>query len=265
MSSIAVNGADIYYELRGTGPPVVFIAGATGDAGHFERVADLLADEFTVLTYDRRGNSRSLRPDGWETTSVAEQADDAAALLSELGLAPAAVFGNSYGAIFALDLLLRRPGVVRSAVLHEPPMISVVGDPAAAQAGVGAAIQEGMAEGGPPAAVDRFFRFAVGDAIWDRVPTDLRDRMTSNGETLVGVELGSFESYRPDDSALAGITTPAHVLVSEDSPGYFHEVAAWLAGRVGVEVLRTPGSHTPQFDQPDELVRTVRPLLRVGT
>jgi pimeloyl-ACP methyl ester carboxylesterase len=265
VSSIAVNGADIYYELRGAGPPVMFIAGASGDAGHFDRVADLLADEFTVLTYDRRGNSRSPRPDGWETTSVAEQADDAAALLSELGLAPAAVYGNSYGAIFALDLLLRRPGAVRSAVLHEPVMISVLDDPAAAQAGVAAVLQEGMARGGPAGAVDRFFRFAAGDAAWERLPAGLRGRMTSNGETLLGVELGTFESYRPDDAALAGITTPAHVLVSEDSPGSFHEVAAWLAARLGAEVERTPGSHLPQFDHPDELARTIRPLLRVRT
>ncbi|KUL22715.1 alpha/beta fold hydrolase [Streptomyces regalis] len=265
MSSIAVNGAGIYHELRGTGPSVMFISGATGDAGHFERVADLLADEFTVLTYDRRGNSRSLPPRGWGTTSVAEQADDAAALLSELGLAPAAVYGNSYGATFALDLLLRHPGVVRSAVLHEPAMISVVDDPAAAQTSVRSAVQEGLARGGPPEAVDRFFRLVVGDATWDRLPTGLRDRMTSNGETLVGVELGTFESYRPDDSALAGITTPAHVLVSEDSPGFFHEAAAWLAGRTGFEVVQTPGSHAPQFDHPDELVRTIRPLLRMHT
>jgi alpha-beta hydrolase superfamily lysophospholipase len=38
--------------------------GATGDAGHFERLAKLLADGFTVVTYDRRGNGRSPRPPG---------------------------------------------------------------------------------------------------------------------------------------------------------------------------------------------------------
>ncbi|QOV40807.1 alpha/beta hydrolase [Streptomyces ferrugineus] len=135
-------------------------------------------------------------------------------------------------------------------------------DPAAAQASVAAAIQEGVAQGGPPGAVDRFFRPVAGDATWDRVPTDLRNRITSNGETLLGMELGTFEAYRPGDSAFAGITTPTHVLVSENSPGVFHEVAAWLSGRAGFEVVRTPGSHTPQFDHPDELVRTIRPLLR---
>jgi pimeloyl-ACP methyl ester carboxylesterase len=61
--------------------------GATGDAGHFERLAELLADEFTVITYDRRGNGRSPRPPGWDATSAEEQADDAAALLEALGLA----------------------------------------------------------------------------------------------------------------------------------------------------------------------------------
>ena len=60
----AVNGASLYYERQGSGPPVLFIAGSTGDAGNFSRTADLLADEFTVVTYDRRGNSRSVRPPG---------------------------------------------------------------------------------------------------------------------------------------------------------------------------------------------------------
>jgi pimeloyl-ACP methyl ester carboxylesterase len=83
---IEVNGARIYHEVRGSGPSVLFIAGATGDGGHFERVAELLSDEFTVVTYDRRGNSRSPRPDGWESTSTEEQSDDAAGLIEALGL-----------------------------------------------------------------------------------------------------------------------------------------------------------------------------------
>ena len=59
-----VNGAHLYYEVRGSGPPLLLIMGATGDAGHFERVADLLADDHTVVTYDRRGNGRSPVPRG---------------------------------------------------------------------------------------------------------------------------------------------------------------------------------------------------------
>ncbi|MBW5483963.1 alpha/beta fold hydrolase [Streptomyces bambusae] len=261
MPSAAVNGTDIYYELRGTGPSVLLIAGAGGDAGSFDRVAGLLADEFTVLTYDRRGNSRSPRPAGWQTTSVAEQADDAAALLTALGLAPAAVYGNSYGAVIALDLLVRHPAVVRCGVLNDPPLMSVVKNASEAEAPVRAVVEAGMAAGGPEAAVEHFMRFASGDVSWEQLDPGLRRRMLGNGETLFGVEMGKFEPYRPDDAALSGITAPARALVGQDSPDVFHEVATWLAARLGTEVLRTPGTHTPQLDHPEELVRTIRPFL----
>ena len=58
-----VNGTTLYYEKQGTGAAVLLIAGSTGDAGNFTRAADLLADEFAVVTYDRRGNSRKSSPD----------------------------------------------------------------------------------------------------------------------------------------------------------------------------------------------------------
>jgi pimeloyl-ACP methyl ester carboxylesterase len=65
MPGVTVNGAELYYEVRGSGPPVLLIMGGTGDGGHFDTLADRLADEFTVVTYDRRGNGRSpIRPDG---------------------------------------------------------------------------------------------------------------------------------------------------------------------------------------------------------
>jgi pimeloyl-ACP methyl ester carboxylesterase len=71
-ATVSVNGTELYHEVRGSGPSVLFISGATGDAGHFERVAELPADEFTVVTYDRRGNSCSPRPAGWDKTSMDE-------------------------------------------------------------------------------------------------------------------------------------------------------------------------------------------------
>ena len=131
MPMATVNGAELYYDVRGDGPPVLLVMGATGDGGHFDALADLLADEFTVITYDRRGNGRSPCPAGWVTTSPEEQADDAAALLAALALAPAAAFGTSSGANFTLALVIRYPAAVRGAILHEPVMTSLTDDPAA--------------------------------------------------------------------------------------------------------------------------------------
>lgn len=175
--TVPVNGAELHYERRGGGPPVLFISGATGDAGHFTAVANLLADEFTVVTYDRRGNSRSPRPAGWTATSMAEQADDAAGLLAALGLTPAAVVGTSGGAIIALALLLRQPEVVRGAVLHEPPLLATLAHPEEVMAVLQPTIERGMAAGGPRGAVEAFVRFVAGDATYERLDPGLRERM----------------------------------------------------------------------------------------
>lgn len=110
------DGVRLYHEIRGCGAAtLLLIPGASGDGGVFAAAARCLADRFTVVAYDRRARSRSPRPAGWSRTSVDEQADDAAALLRALGLAPAHVFGTSSGATIALNLALRHPQVVRSA------------------------------------------------------------------------------------------------------------------------------------------------------
>jgi pimeloyl-ACP methyl ester carboxylesterase len=245
MPVLAVNGAELYHEVRGAGPAVLLIMGATGDAGHFETLADLLADEFTVVSYDRRGNGRSPRPAGWATTSPAEQADDAAGLLDALGLAPAAVFGSSSGANFALALAIRHPASVRGAILHEPVLTAP-------------AIQSGEA----PPPLERFWRNVAGDANWERLAPGLRARMLGSADTFFGIEVGTFEGLLPDDEALAAIAAPVQVLVSEQGRLPGHQAAGRLAERLGVAVIRTPGTHTAYHDRPEELARTLRPFLR---
>jgi pimeloyl-ACP methyl ester carboxylesterase len=141
---VTVNGTELYHEVRGTGPPVLLIMGATGDGGHFDKLAVRLADEFTVISYDRRGNGRSPAPAGWQTTSPEEQADDAAALLGALDTGPAAIFGTSSGGNFTVCLLVRHPGSVRGAILHEPGLYALLDDFEAFRAPLRAQIQEAM-------------------------------------------------------------------------------------------------------------------------
>jgi pimeloyl-ACP methyl ester carboxylesterase len=262
MATIAAGAAELYCEVRGSGPPVLLIMGATGDAGHLAALAQALADEFTVVSYDRRGNSRSPRPPGWTTTSVDEQADDAAALLGALGLSSAAVFGTSSGGLFALGLALRHAERVRGLVLHEPALYSVLERPQEVAAAIGAPVRAAMAAGGPTAAIERFWRLVSGDANWERLDPGLHRRMLEGAETYLGVERGAFDAYRPDEAALAALAAPVQVVASEESAPFFGEMARWLAGRLGVAVVSTPGTHTPYLDRPDELARTVRPFLR---
>jgi pimeloyl-ACP methyl ester carboxylesterase len=240
----------------------LLIMGGTGDGGHFDAFAGLLADEFMVVSYDRRGNGRSPAPPGWATTSPQEQADDAAGLLSALGTGPVAVFSTSIGGNFTLCLLIRHPGWVRGAILHEPALYALAGDFDAARAPVRALVQEAMAAGGPPAAVERFWCYVAGPDGWNRLSPALRQRLRATASTLIEVEIGTYELYLPDDAALAAIAVPVLLLVSEDSLPVFAEIAARLGQRLGVDVATTPGTHAAYHEHPRELADIVRPFLR---
>ena len=256
------NDAELYYEVRGDGPPLLLMMGASGYGGVFRRFAEFLADEFTVITYDRRGNGQSPRPAGWNATSPEEQADDAAALLAGLGLAPAAIFGTSSAGIFALAALIRHPESVRGAVLHEPALFALFDHPNDVRERLTGLVTEGMKAGGPARGFECFLRFGAGDANWERLEPGVQEVMLASADTYFGVESGAFDSYLPDEETFASITIPIKLLVSGQSHAFFSEAAARLAELLGVEVARTPGTHFPYLDHPQELAQTVRPFLR---
>lgn len=243
------------------GPPVLLIMGASGDAAHFATVAEDLADEFTAVTYDRRGNSRSPRPPGWSATSVEEQADDAEALVA--GARPGSRSGHRHQRGRGHLPLPRAPApaAVRGAVIHEPALWSVLPSPEP-QAAIAALAREGMAAGGPAAAMEAFWRFVAGDDGWEALGRDLRDRMGANAETFFGLERASYAAWRPSDEALRAVAVPVQVLAGDRTRPFFTEMAAWLAERLGVEVTTTPGTHAPYHDHPQELARAIRPFLR---
>ncbi|MGK2965922.1 MAG: alpha/beta fold hydrolase [Tepidiformaceae bacterium] len=261
MPTAAIDGTNIYYEIRGAGPPLLFICGAFADVSHFARVAELLADNFTTITYDRRGNSRSggLRPG--VPTGPDEQADDAMALLRTLDLAPAHIYGNSSGAIMALNLVLRHPDVVRAAILHEPPLNAGMERPEEVEAFLGNIVETGMAAGGESAAAEAFLRFAIGDTNWEALGREGQDRARSNATVFLGSELGNFESYSPGTAALKAVSRPVTVVVSDDGPPFFKEIGPWLAGELSAQFLTTPGTHAPQLDHPAELALLIRSIL----
>jgi pimeloyl-ACP methyl ester carboxylesterase len=255
----SVNGAQIYYETRGSGPPVLFIQGATGDGGTFERVADQL----TVVTYHRRGNSWSPRPPGWRSTSMDEQADDSAALIRALDLAPAAVFGTSGGAVILLNLLLHRPELLRGAIVHEPPLVPVLPDAEEIGSALQFMIEEGLAKGGPRGALEAFIRANAGDANFEDLDPELLERMLGNAEVFFSVELEAFVSYVPDARALAGVKIPVLVAAGIENRGvYYHEASGWVAKQLGTKLREIPGGHTPYLDRPEEMAQAIRPFLR---
>jgi pimeloyl-ACP methyl ester carboxylesterase len=268
VQRIQANGTVLHTETRGSGPAVLLIAGAGGDAAELGGVAATLADQFTVTTCDRRGNSRSPHPAGWTQTSLAEQADDAAALLAALGQRPAVVVGTSAGGSIALELALRHPQAVRTAIVHEPPILAGTTNPQAVTDDLGAMIGQGMAAGGPRVAMQLFLRWAAGEATFEAVdPTD-RDRYVGNGEVFFGVELAPIMAYAPSIQAIADAQVPIVAAASSASrdPGsphhFLYQAASWLAHQAGVDLVELPGGHMAYLTQPAAVAESLRPLLR---
>jgi pimeloyl-ACP methyl ester carboxylesterase len=259
---VRANSTDLYRERRGSGPHVLFIAGATGDAGHFEHVAEQLANEFTILTYDRRGNSRSRAPAGWTETSIEEQAADAAGLVSAVGSAPVTVFGTSGGGAIGLELVRRYPDLVVGAVLHEPFLPHVLGDvwtqlDAQNRATFGPILESQ----GARALMEAVLRAMRGDAGFEAIDPVLRERMVANGEAFL-LEDAAYPRYRPEETSLAAIRLPVHVLIGEAGAPWAPPMAVWLAGVLGTDVVTVPGGHGAYLDEPQQFAASLRSHLR---
>jgi 3-oxoadipate enol-lactonase len=112
---VDVNGAELYYDRRGAGEPMLWITGFTISSAVFEPVLPLYEGRFDCVLYDNRGSGRSRgRP---ALTSMAQLAADAAGLLDRLGIESAHVHGLSMGGMVAQELALRFPERVRGLIL----------------------------------------------------------------------------------------------------------------------------------------------------
>ncbi len=110
MPTIQSNGINIYYELTGSGRPLVLISGLGYGLWQWHKMVPLLAEHFQVLAFDNRGAGGTDKPEGPYTASML--AADTAGLIDALGLAPVALMGHSMGGFIAQELALCRPDLV---------------------------------------------------------------------------------------------------------------------------------------------------------
>ena len=131
-----------------------------------------------------------------------------------------------------------------------------------------ALIGQGMAAGGPPAAMESFLRWAAGDVTFEATDPADRDRWLGNGEVFFGVEMASIMAYAPMVEAIAHAQVrivAAASSASRDpaSPHHFlYQAAAWLARQVDADLLVLPGGHMCYLTDPVAVAESLRPLLR---
>lgn len=256
MPTIPVRDTTLYYEQTGTGPQLLFVHGMCGNADVWAGQAERLGDQFTCITYDRRGHTRSAL--GTEPESVQTHAADAAALIEALELSRPVVVGSSGGARIAVELARTRPDLLAGAILSEPPIVSL--EPEAGQSflsEIGSVVAPAAQTGGPRAAVDAFFPL-VCPGLWSVLDETGRDRLRANGDMMLAEFAG--RPYVLDRAQAAGIEVPALVIAGTTSHPALRAIAVTLARTLPTARLLTlTGSgHVTYFERPDEFAAAVR-------
>src|SRR5947208_7222159 len=128
LHAIDLNGARLTYRITGDSgaPPVVFVHGTFGDLKSWSGQENAFAQRYRVLVYSRRYHPPNPQVNDNQIYSPKLHSEDLAALLLTLDIAPAHIVGSSYGAYTALQLARDHPQLVRSLVLAEPPVFSLL-------------------------------------------------------------------------------------------------------------------------------------------
>jgi pimeloyl-ACP methyl ester carboxylesterase len=231
----------------------------------------VLADRYLVITYDRRGYSRSpLEHPVDDTAGVPTDADDAHLLLHHLTTGPAHVFGSCSGAIVALALLMRHPDQMRMLVAHEPPLASVLPDAAYWQefyAGLHATYRSDGID-----AAKQVFRAHLGLTGETRPPKDaelpadrlaqMLARIRGNQEFWWDHEMQAYPAFVPDIAALRLVSDQLVLAVGSESREDFpYRPNAMLAELLGIKVTDFPGGHVGHVTHPAEFAATLAGIL----
>ncbi|GGR35975.1 alpha/beta fold hydrolase [Streptomyces roseolus] len=292
IGSLRVDGATLYYEVRGQGPLLLLIPGGTGGAAAFDGIVDALAADHTVAAYDPRGMGSSALDDAEAEQRVSVHADDALRLLDRLSPGePARVFGASSGAITALHLLTAHPDRVERVVAHEPPVVEVLPD-APEHRALLARVQDtlrtrgllpamavfaaGLKDGGDTTASKAAPQTGVkagpeaGSKAEPEAVPELPPQAAARAErTMAGLPyfLGrivpAFMAYTPDVPRVEALSDRLVLAAGQESRGELpHRAAAFLAERLVVDLRHFPGGHTGSTTHPAEFGELLRKTLR---
>lgn len=264
--TVSADGVDLYYEVRGEGVPVLLIQGGIGEAGTTDQLAEILAADHQVITYDRRGLSRS-HATADRAVTMELLADDAGRVLDAATSEPAFVIGTSVGALTALHLAHRHSSNVIGVIAHEPPMSNVVDEPAheaeldaveeIAKTDQRSAIRHLASLAGPEAAPEPDARPG---AFFGNPADNLRWFFDNDFPAVRASSLGADE--------LADVRHLIHLAVGEHyPPRWERRCAIQLSAELrGNPVVELPGGHVSLITHPrgsaEILSRTLRDAAR---
>ena len=246
MPTIDVNGTTLAYDdTGGAGPAVVFSHSLFFNRRMFDQQVEKFARAHRVVTYDHRGQGESARDKDLDMDTLAE---DAAALIEALELAPCHFVGNSMGGFVALRLAARRPELLRSAVA-----MSSSAD-AEGQVENFSALLHHARSFGVPQTADALVHIMFGDTtIASR--TALRERWRTHMRGLDAAVIDAAEGVVHRKGVLGelvGTTVPLLILSGAEDHAYSTELSQRIADTAAnaTHVTVTGAGHSLAVEQP---------------
>jgi len=266
-----VPGARLYFETRGSGPLMLLVPGAGGTVPAGGVFPMELAAHYTVLTYDRRGFSRSHLdgPQDYERR-LETDADDFRRLIEHVSDEPANIFGSSSGGILALEVLTRYPSVVRTLVPHEPPAVTFLPD-SQLWLDFFLRVYDVYRQSGTEPALKTFREQAFAESDWQDMG-HARSTQNSDDPILVNTiywferELRQYPAVGLDLDALKAHAQRIVLVAGRESRGYpSYEVNVELGQKLGRDVVGLPGGHIGFVTEPAAFVSEfLQALARTG-
>lgn len=251
----SVNGVDMYYEIHGSGEPIVLIHGGLGGVVEFAQLLPLLAETRQVIAVELQGHGHTADID--RPFSFEFMADDVAALIQELGFENADILGFSLGGGVALRTAIQHPDVVRKLVLVSTPYN---------RAGIHQEFRTGMEAMSAEAA----------GAMTETPMYQYYSSVAPNPEdwpTLVGKEGDLLRQDYNWSEEIAAITAPVLVLVGDSDfipPTHAVELFGLLGGGIPGDFVGLPTSqlavlpgtsHFTILSRTDLLLPIINPFL----
>ncbi|WP_371493965.1 alpha/beta hydrolase [Kitasatospora sp. NBC_00374] len=266
--SLSAPGALLHFRIVGSGPVLLVAQSGEGDA---DRSADLVAgltDAYTVVTYDRRGLSRSRLDEPELGASLAEHAEDVHRLLAAVTDRPALMLGCSLGAVIGLHVAVRHPGQIGTLIAHEPvaPRLLPAAERPRHQAEL-TGLQEHYRRNGLGSTLPEIARVLGidprGETEPGLTPHPMDARRLANFDHFIRHDFSVIvqDTLEPADLRTAGTRIVPAVGRTTPVDVFDRRCAEALGRLLGAEVEEFPGGHNGNLSHPRAYARRVREVL----
>lgn len=276
IKQLSINNTVLHYQEQGSGSTLIWVHGSLSDYRMWEAQVKFFSAQYHVFAYSRRHAYPNQSDDEAASSAVALHVHDLAALIETMHKAPVHIIGHSYGGYIALLTTIQFPGLVKSLVLAEPPVMPLLKNSAKGKAlladfesnifyPAGAAFKSGNNE----EAIKIFLNGVLNaEGIYEQLPKEVQQQVMDNVPELKAMlTADSLSNVFPDLSCetIKKIHVPVLLLTGELSPRFLTLITDELAACLPLaECVQIPGaSHEMEMDNPEVFNEAIQKFIEV--